>query len=82
MIRTNDLGQSFRASRGNSDSAVVRLIASSFDGLSAKYLGAGKDGLFTGPDEVADLVVMLARDRCANMMGVGVTIDGGMVPTL
>ena len=30
----------------------------------------------------ADLVVMLASDRCANMMGAGMTIDGGMVPTL
>jgi hypothetical protein len=25
---------------------------------------------------------MLASDRFANMMGAGVTIDGGMVPTL
>lgn len=39
-------------------------------------------GRFTRPDEVADLVMMLASERCANMMGAGVTIDGGMVPTL
>jgi len=26
--------------------------------------------------------MMLASDRFANMMGAGVTIDGGMVPTL
>jgi NAD(P)-dependent dehydrogenase (short-subunit alcohol dehydrogenase family) len=39
-------------------------------------------GRFTTPDEVADLVIMLASDRCPNMMGAGVTVDGGMVPTL
>ncbi|OBB89121.1 3-oxoacyl-ACP reductase [Mycobacterium colombiense] len=39
-------------------------------------------GRFTSPGEVADLVMMLASDRFANMMGAGVTIDGGMVPTL
>ncbi|WP_269199393.1 hypothetical protein [Mycobacterium colombiense] len=33
-------------------------------------------------EEGADLVVMLASDRGANVMGAGVTIDGGMVPTL
>ncbi|OBH51726.1 SDR family oxidoreductase [Mycobacterium sp. E2479] len=66
------------------------------DGVAAKLGGADKSpeqvteefasgtvsGRFTRPDEVADLVVMLASDRCANMMGAGVTVDGGMVPTL
>jgi NAD(P)-dependent dehydrogenase (short-subunit alcohol dehydrogenase family) len=37
---------------------------------------------FTQPHEVADLVVLLASDRLANLTGAGVTIDGGLVPTL
>lgn len=66
------------------------------DGVAAKLGGPDKSpeqvteefasgtvsGRFTRPDEVADLVMMLASDRCANMMGAGVIIDGGMVPTL
>lgn len=66
------------------------------DGVATKLSGPGKapeqvtdefvagtpTGRFTRPDEVADLVMMLASDRCANMAGAGVTIDGGLVPTL
>ena len=37
---------------------------------------------FTRPHEVADLVALLASDRLANVTGTGVTIDGGLVPTL
>ena len=37
---------------------------------------------FTRPQEVADLVVMLASERLGNLTGAGVTIDGGLVPTL
>ncbi len=37
---------------------------------------------FTRPQEVADLVVMLASARLGNLTGAGVTIDGGLVPTL
>ena len=33
------------------------------------------------PDEVADLVVLLASDRTANVTGADFTIDGGLVPT-
>ncbi|MFF4648607.1 oxidoreductase [Streptomyces sp. NPDC001380] len=46
--------------------------------------GAGgfATGRFTRPDEVADLVLMLASDRTANITGTDVTIDGGLVKTL
>ncbi|OBI42844.1 SDR family oxidoreductase [Mycobacterium sp. E796] len=44
--------------------------------------GSTVSGRFTRPEEVADLVLMLASDRFANMMGAGVAIDGGMIPTL
>jgi NAD(P)-dependent dehydrogenase (short-subunit alcohol dehydrogenase family) len=50
--------------------------------VTTEFASNSLTGRFTRPDEVADLVMMLASDRCANMMGAGVTIDGGMVPTL
>ena len=37
---------------------------------------------FTRPVEVADLVVLLASDRTANVTGTGFTIDGGLIQTL
>jgi NAD(P)-dependent dehydrogenase (short-subunit alcohol dehydrogenase family) len=39
-------------------------------------------GRFSRPDEVADLVVFLASERAANITGVDLVIDGGMVTTL
>jgi NAD(P)-dependent dehydrogenase (short-subunit alcohol dehydrogenase family) len=38
-------------------------------------------GRFTRPEEVADLVVILASDRTANVTGADITIDGGLIPT-
>ena len=38
-------------------------------------------GRFSRPDEVADLVLILASDRTANVTGADITIDGGLVPT-
>jgi NAD(P)-dependent dehydrogenase (short-subunit alcohol dehydrogenase family) len=39
-------------------------------------------GRFTRPDEVADLVVLLACSRGANVTGSDILIDGGLVQTL
>jgi NAD(P)-dependent dehydrogenase (short-subunit alcohol dehydrogenase family) len=39
-------------------------------------------GRFTQPHEVADLVVLLASDRTANVTGANITIDGGLTTTL
>ncbi|MGH3782945.1 MAG: SDR family NAD(P)-dependent oxidoreductase [Pseudonocardiaceae bacterium] len=39
-------------------------------------------GRFTHPNEVADLVVLLASDRTANVTGADFVIDGGLVTTL
>lgn len=38
-------------------------------------------GRFSRPAEVADLVVFLAGDRAANVIGSDFTVDGGLVPT-
>jgi NAD(P)-dependent dehydrogenase (short-subunit alcohol dehydrogenase family) len=39
-------------------------------------------GRFTRPEEVADLVLLLASDRTGNVTGADFVIDGGMVTTL
>jgi NAD(P)-dependent dehydrogenase (short-subunit alcohol dehydrogenase family) len=38
-------------------------------------------GRFSRPEEVADLVLILASDRTANITGADITIDGGLIPT-
>jgi NAD(P)-dependent dehydrogenase (short-subunit alcohol dehydrogenase family) len=38
-------------------------------------------GRFSRPDEIADLVLILASDRTANVTGADITIDGGLIPT-
>ncbi|MFI2752148.1 SDR family oxidoreductase [Cellulomonas sp. P22] len=44
--------------------------------------GGFETGRFTRPDEVADLVVLLASDRAGNVTGADFVIDGGLVKTL
>ena len=39
-------------------------------------------GRFTTPEEVADLALVLASDRFANITGANVVIDGGLIPTV
>jgi NAD(P)-dependent dehydrogenase (short-subunit alcohol dehydrogenase family) len=39
-------------------------------------------GRFTRPDEVADLVVLLASERTGNVTGADLVIDGGLLTTL
>ncbi|WP_456845751.1 SDR family NAD(P)-dependent oxidoreductase [Cellulomonas sp. P5_C6] len=56
-------------------------------GRSASEVAAGAaadsaTGRFTRPDEVADLVVLLAGSRAWNATGIDIRIDGGLVTTL
>jgi NAD(P)-dependent dehydrogenase (short-subunit alcohol dehydrogenase family) len=44
--------------------------------------GQSVTGRFTRPEEVADLIVLLASDRTANVTGANFTIDGGLTTTL
>ena len=39
-------------------------------------------GRFSRPEEVADLVLILASERTANVTGTDITIDGGLIQTL
>lgn len=45
-------------------------------------IGGFATGRFTRPEEVADLVLMLAGDRTANVTGADFVIDGGLIKTL
>jgi NAD(P)-dependent dehydrogenase (short-subunit alcohol dehydrogenase family) len=38
-------------------------------------------GRFSQPGEIADLVLLLASDRTANVTGADIRIDGGLIPT-
>jgi NAD(P)-dependent dehydrogenase (short-subunit alcohol dehydrogenase family) len=49
----------------------------------AKQVAAGEvTGRFTRPEEVADLVLLLASDRAGNVTGADFVIDGGLITTL
>ena len=68
------------------ESGVARTVAKA-SGQSAEDVAAGAaaqsvTGRFTRPDEVADLVVLLASDRTGNVTGADFTIDGGLITTI
>jgi NAD(P)-dependent dehydrogenase (short-subunit alcohol dehydrogenase family) len=50
--------------------------------VAAGAAAAMVTGRFTTPEEVADLVLILAGDRAGNVTGAEFTIDGGLVTTL
>jgi NAD(P)-dependent dehydrogenase (short-subunit alcohol dehydrogenase family) len=60
------------ASAGNGDAADV----------AEQQAAAAATGRFTRPDEVADLVALLAGGRAGNTTGSDIVIDGGLITTL
>jgi NAD(P)-dependent dehydrogenase (short-subunit alcohol dehydrogenase family) len=50
--------------------------------VAANAVAGSATGRFTTPQEVADLVVLLASDRIGNVTGASFTIDGGLIDTL
>lgn len=63
--------------------ATIARATGSRPELVAKQAAAeAATGRFTRPQEVADLVVLLASDRAGNITGSDVTIDGGIITTL
>jgi NAD(P)-dependent dehydrogenase (short-subunit alcohol dehydrogenase family) len=68
------------------DGGVASVVAGA-TGRSADDVARGAaDGMLTGrftrPEEVANLLVLLASDRVANLTGTDVVIDGGMLTML
>ena len=60
---------------------VARATGSDAGDIVAKAAHDSVSGRFSRPEEVADLVLLLASDRTANVTGADFTVDGGMVPT-
>ncbi|HZE97095.1 MAG TPA: oxidoreductase [Planctomycetota bacterium] len=56
----------------DAETARARVVAS---------IGGFATGRFTTPEEVADLVTMLASDRTGNVTGANYVIDGGLIKT-
>jgi NAD(P)-dependent dehydrogenase (short-subunit alcohol dehydrogenase family) len=68
------------------DHGVAATVAQAGDGDAAAVAehqaAKAATGRFTHPDEVADVVVLLASGRAGNITGSDVMIDGGLITTL
>lgn len=61
---------------------VARARGGSPEAVARQAVAGTATGRFTRPEEVADLVLLLASDRTGNVTGADVVIDGGLVQTL
>ena len=68
------------------DHGVAATVARATDGhpeeVAKQAVADTSTGRFTHPQEVADLVVLLASERAGNVTGTDVLIDGGFIKTL
>jgi NAD(P)-dependent dehydrogenase (short-subunit alcohol dehydrogenase family) len=60
---------------------VSRATGAAAQDVQSQAAGQMVTGRFSRPEEVADMVVILASDRTANVTGADITIDGGLIPT-
>jgi NAD(P)-dependent dehydrogenase (short-subunit alcohol dehydrogenase family) len=68
--------------RGGVAARLSQASGHSAEQIAQSAVAGTATGRFTTPDEVARLLVLLASDRAANVTGAGLTVDGGLVPTL
>jgi NAD(P)-dependent dehydrogenase (short-subunit alcohol dehydrogenase family) len=61
---------------------IARATGSDPGAVAQQVAGDAVTGRFTTPQEVADLVVLLASDRAGNVTGSDFVIDGGLITTL
>jgi NAD(P)-dependent dehydrogenase (short-subunit alcohol dehydrogenase family) len=61
---------------------VARATGTSASAVAEHQAAEASTGRFTYPQEIADLVLVLASDRTANVTGSDFVIDGGLVKTL
>jgi NAD(P)-dependent dehydrogenase (short-subunit alcohol dehydrogenase family) len=61
---------------------VAKATGTDADSVKQQQAAAAVTGRFTRPDEVADLVVLLASNRVRNLTGEDLRIDGGLITTL
>jgi NAD(P)-dependent dehydrogenase (short-subunit alcohol dehydrogenase family) len=68
--------------QGGVAETVSQATGKSPEEVAASAAAESVTGRFTDPQEVADLVVLLASDRTSNVTGASYTIDGGLITTL
>lgn len=61
--------------------AVARSTGRSAEAVAKQAVAGTPTGRFTLPQEVADLVLLLASDRAGNVTGADFVIDGGLIST-
>lgn len=86
-IRVNSVSPGpVRTGMWTSDTGVAPAAASAYgisqDEFMERVAAMSVTGRFSTTEEVADLIVLLACDRVANLVGADVVIDGGLVPAL
>jgi NAD(P)-dependent dehydrogenase (short-subunit alcohol dehydrogenase family) len=62
--------------------SVARASGAAPEAVAQKAASQSGTGRFTQPEEVADLVLLLASDRASNVTGADFVIDGGLITTL
>ena len=58
-----------------------RAVFGSPEDVASQAAQGSVTGRFSRAEEVADLVLLLASDRTANVTGADFRIDGGLIPT-
>jgi NAD(P)-dependent dehydrogenase (short-subunit alcohol dehydrogenase family) len=61
--------------------AVSQATGATPEDVASQAARGSVTGRFSRPEEVADLVLLLASDRTANVTGADFRIDGGLIPT-
>ena len=61
---------------------IARATGGEADEVAKQAASQAVTGRFTNPQEVADLVLVLASDRTGNVTGADYVIDGGLITTL
>jgi NAD(P)-dependent dehydrogenase (short-subunit alcohol dehydrogenase family) len=61
---------------------VARASGGEAEDIAKQAAANAVTGRFTRPEEVADLIVLLASDRAGNVTGADFVIDGGLITTL
>jgi NAD(P)-dependent dehydrogenase (short-subunit alcohol dehydrogenase family) len=67
---------------GGVAATVARAGGGAAEDVAEQVAADSVTGRFTRPEEVADLVVVLASERSANVTGTDFVIDGGLIKTL
>ncbi len=68
--------------KGGVAETIAQAAGSDAEAVAKQAASGSVTGRFTRPEEVADLVLLLASDRAGNVTGADFVIDGGLITTL